>query len=380
MPGKADTSAAPGGAGCVSYLTETKQSAVKARGTVDGCVPLTKSDNPRKQQTQALLNLDVGGYAWQQACAGVSSIMADNMAKYRAGHYSGKPRFSADSAKQKFARAKDAERHAIREFSRLTTVWFSLQIPERTPTGDLRNPVAHAQAIEAAHGPVRKSLYRKVRDYQHAGVWLRAARETGYAHAHGTVWIEGLHSPETFHSVADSFVRNAAKSIDGVTVEELREANPYCEAISVNYPNQIGCTPPEDERADNETERRRGVTSALPNEIGSNLEALGTANDITDTWTEDIPSAEMRFAALIIETGARIWRPFGSFNEWAEEVGGNRDCVPLTKSDSDNTTSRSSPANPALSKSYYSDITQRATAEQCVCERNNAESISYRRR
>lgn len=269
------------------------------------------------------LSMDLDGHAWGQVVAGFRQAQASRMADYWSDDGRKKPRFSGAKASEKYAKAKDVERHCLSEFGDLTTVWFSFVVPEKTSEGEWLNPEDHAGNFDAAHSATYRNLKRRVQEYNHAGVWLRAARETGYTHLHMAVWVDGELPEEHFHPVVDSFVRNAP--------DATKEANPYSKAIRVNHvsPDDIGT--PDHEDADLETDDRRGATTAFPREIGGNIDALGTDADIRDT-ENDAASPEVMHASLCFELDMRIWQPFGSFTDYADSVKARRDDTAEKKS------------------------------------------------
>lgn len=252
------------------------------------------------------LSLDIDGYAWGQVVAGFRKIQESRMAEFWADNHR-KCRFSAAKAKEKYAKTKDVERYCLREFDTLTTVWFSFVVPEKIPDGEWMDPKKHAQNFEEAHSATFRNLKRRLQDYRHAGVWLRAARRTGYTHLHLAVWIEADLDAEHFYPVVDSFIRNAPNATP--------ETNPYAKAVRVNQVTSDDVVTPDN--GNTEIDRERGATSRLPREIGGNIDALGTDTDIRDTEGDDT-SPEVMHAALCFELGLRIWQPFGDFTDYAD--------------------------------------------------------------
>ncbi len=181
--------------------------------------------------------------------------------------------YTRKRANCRFARAKDVDRHFIKEYETFSTVLI---------TYDAGVPVDESVAKHSkrfyprAVVRKRRSILKSFGAYEeYAGVSLLAPKEGDrvpqpngpYSHAHTFLWIPGEVSAEDFYPL----VKRHIKHVEDAT----KENHPLDEAVSVQThdSSQVETPVTVDKRGAN-LDWRRGPTTALPQELGANLPLL----------------------------------------------------------------------------------------------------------
>ncbi|MDB2265713.1 hypothetical protein PM025_16560 [Halorubrum ezzemoulense] len=238
--------------------------------------------------------------------------------------------YSYKSELQKSVRAKDVERHFVDEYPRFTTVLLTYT----RPRSEDESIVEHADRFYPEY-PIQKKRRDciKATGYweEFAGVSLLAPKDVApnscaeATHAHDNLVIPTFVSSECFDPLQE----------EGVDVS-IR----YHRSNKVEAPSSIN-------RLD--LERERGATTALAQEVSSNLPVLSAIEDFRDMVGMDASSNSARYMAKLDAThcpeyverwcahmscgkdgkpdsnGIRRWRPLGRFTEIADSMKERRE-------------------------------------------------------
>lgn len=227
--------------------------------------------------------------------------------------------YSLEAEKAKFARAKDVGRHFVKEHSTFTTVLITYAKPlESEDTMAEHAANFYPRAITRTR---RRCLKNAGVFEEYAGVSLLAPGANAPTHAHDALWLPTFIPSETFDPL---------RRRDGVDVR-IR----YHRSENVSTPSAVN-------RQD--LDRERGATTALAQEVGSNLPVLTAieyfreevADDSCENETarratldtSDCPKYVEQWCAHMrlgsdgdIETkGVNRWRELGRFKEIADSV------------------------------------------------------------
>ena len=238
--------------------------------------------------------------------------------------------YSYKAELEKFVRAKDVGRAFTEEYDRFTTVLITYTEPRSKGES----------VAEHAQGYYSRGITRKRRDCikatgrgdEYAGVSLLAPKDVAsnptaqMTHGHDALWIPGFASSECFDPL---------ESMDGVDVS-IR----YHRSDKVSSPEAINRK---------ELESKRGQTTALAQEVGSNLpvftaiesfrdkmEVEAATNSAAEKATldaRDCPDYVERWSAHMSAgedsdhstNGVQRWRPLGQFKELADGMKADRD-------------------------------------------------------
>jgi hypothetical protein len=181
--------------------------------------------------------------------------------------------YTRKRANCRFARAKDVDRHFIKEYETFSTVLI---------TYDAGVPVDESVAKHSkrfyprAVVRKRRSILKSLGAYEeYAGVSLLAPKEGDrvpqpngpYSHAHTFLWIPGEVSAEDFYPL----VKRHIKHVEDAT----KENHPLDEAVSVQIHDSSEVETPDSVKTRGAgLDRERGATTALPQELGANLPLL----------------------------------------------------------------------------------------------------------
>jgi hypothetical protein len=181
--------------------------------------------------------------------------------------------YTRKQANRRFARAKDVDRHFIKEYDTFSTVLI---------TYDAGVPVDETVAEHSkrfyprAVVRKRRNLLKGLDVYEeYAGVSLLAPKEgdrvpqanAPYSHAHTFLWIPGEVSAEDFYPL----IKRHIKHVEGATEQN----NPLDEAVSVRIQDSSKVITPDLVKTRGaDLDRERGPTTALPQELGANLPLL----------------------------------------------------------------------------------------------------------
>jgi hypothetical protein len=190
--------------------------------------------------------------------------------------------YTRKQANRRFARAKDVDRHFIKEYDIFSTVLITYDagVPVEESVAE-HSKRFYPRAVVRKRRNILKSL-DAYEDY--AGVSLLAPKEGNrvpqangpYSHAHTFLWIPGEVSAEDFYPLVKRHITH---------VEDATEDNhPLAEAVSVQTHDSSEVKTPEaviTRGAD--LDRERGTTTALPQELGANLPLLKCRFDARGT-------------------------------------------------------------------------------------------------
>jgi len=237
--------------------------------------------------------------------------------------------YSYKSELQKFAQAKDVDRHFVQEYERFTTVLITYT----QDRSEGETVVEHANSFYpdtiVRH---RRHCVKETGHYdEYAGVSLLAPKDVAPSptaqttHAHDMNWLPGFVSSEHFDRLRQQ---------EGVHVS-IR----YHRSDKVQTPSSVN-------RVD--LDRERGPTTALPQEVGANLPVLAAVEGFREQvqTMDDANSARLkstldarqcpeyveRWCAHLScgedgdpsTNGVRRWRPLGRFTEIADNMKENR--------------------------------------------------------
>jgi len=181
--------------------------------------------------------------------------------------------YTRKQANRRFARAKDVDRHFIKEYNTFSTVLITYDagVPVDESVAE-HSKLFYPRAVVRKRRGILKSLEAYE---EYAGVSLLAPKEGDrvpqangpYSHAHTFLWIPGEVSAEDFYPLVERHI----KHVEGATEEN----HPLYEAVSVQVHDSSQVkTPDAVEERGRVLDRERGTTTALPQELGANLPLL----------------------------------------------------------------------------------------------------------
>lgn len=235
--------------------------------------------------------------------------------------------YTLKKARKRYARAKDVGRHFVQEYDEFSTVFI-------TYCNGVRD--AEESIVENAQSFYPRRIVRKRRQIlkeldayeEYAGVSLLAPKSgaevphpdapsgEAYTHAHDFLWIPSTEvSEEDFRPLVEEY----NDRVDDYSVSE---------AVNVETHTSDDVTTP----FDCDTDRERGATTSLAQELGRNLPLLDLSYEQGRYDARDAPTyVEKWCAALHLgkdETtdtkGIRRFRTLGRFGELADEIHAKR--------------------------------------------------------
>jgi len=253
---------------------------------------------------------------WENKLAKFRNWLSEKQQKEHFGHS-----YTHKKAKQRFAKAKDCDRHFVEEYDSFSTVFITYCNGVRDNS---------TSVVENANSFYPRNLIRKRREIlkelgvydDYAGVSLLAPKSGAevprpsaqqgepYTHAHDFLWIPTTEvSEEDFTQLVEDY----ADSVEDFNVSQ---------AVSVEHHVSEEVTTP----FASETDRRRGDTTALPQELGRNLPLLDLSYEQGRFDASDAPLYVEKWCAALrlgsdgsTETkGVRRFRTLGSFHEAAD--------------------------------------------------------------
>lgn len=232
--------------------------------------------------------------------------------------------YTRKRANRRFARAKDVDRHFIKEYDTFSTVLI---------TYDAGVPLDESVAEHAERfypRPVRRKRTAILKELDvldsYAGVTLRAPKKanrepypnspSGYTHAHTFLWIPGKVSPEEFHPLVERHI----KHVQGATEKD----HPLDRAVTVEIHDSADVvTPNSVKERGSGLDKTRGDTTRFPHELGNNLPLLNCRFDARGT----APYIEQWCASLRLGTdggrstrGISRFQHLGAFSEVADSM------------------------------------------------------------
>jgi hypothetical protein len=228
--------------------------------------------------------------------------------------------YTRKRANRRFARAKDVDRHFIEEYETFSTILI---------TYDAGVPVDESVAEHSkrfyprAVVRKRRRILKCVDAYEdYAGVALLAPKEgdrvpqtnAPYSHAHTFLWIPGEVSAEDFYPL----LKNHVKHVEGAT----KENHPLDEAVSVQTHDSSQVETPDTVKEHGANfDRKRGPTTALPQELGANLPLLKCQFDARGTPSYiELWCARLRLGidGELSSRGVTRFQKLGGFNPIAD--------------------------------------------------------------
>lgn len=230
--------------------------------------------------------------------------------------------YTRKRANRRFARAKDVDRHFIKEHDTFSTVLI---------TYDAGVPVDESVAEHAENfypRPVRRKRTAILKDLDvldsYAGVTLLAPKKTNrvpqpntpYSHAHTFLWIPSEVSAKDFHPLIRRHIQHAEGATEG--------NNPLDEAVRVKVHDSAKVeTPASVMKQGSGLDKKRGATTALPQELGRNLplqkcqfDARGAPSYIEE-WC-----AHLRLGTdvQLSTRGVSRYQKLGAFEQYADAM------------------------------------------------------------
>lgn len=197
-------------------------------------------------------------------------------------------RFMASYSNRQYAKLKDLERglrdaYGDRFHTGLLTLTASFGRP-----GEWVAPVDHLADLLSSWEAVRRALHRQLEGRRWEYLAVLEPHESGYAHVHVAVFVDGVVSAGAFEPVIDAHLRNCERA----------------EEAAHQYENVITVKQVADQR-DRDLE-----------EIGNLGSYLGEYLGLYGGDPLDAPEHVQRFNALLWATGRQRWRPSNGAQEY----------------------------------------------------------------
>jgi hypothetical protein len=190
-------------------------------------------------------------------------------------------RFHRSYSERLYAKLKDLERGLSDAYGRrFSTALLTLTASSGRP-GAWVPPADHLNDLLGSWEAVRRALHRVLDEERWEYLMVLEPHESGYAHVHVAVFVDGVVAPDRFEPVIDAHLRNCGRA--------ERDAHQYGDVITVKRVAQ---------------ERDRDLE-----EIGNLGSYLGEYLGIYDGDPMDAPDHVQRFNALLWATGRQQWRP-----------------------------------------------------------------------
>ncbi|MGB9953572.1 hypothetical protein ACOZ4F_14390 [Haloarcula marismortui] len=178
--------------------------------------------------------------------------------------------YTRKRANRRFARAKDVDRHFIKEYDTFSTVLITYDAG--VPIDE--SVAEHAERFYPRAVRRKRTAILKELDVlnSYAGVALLAPKKadrvpqanTPYSHAHTFLWIPGEVSAEDFHPL----VKRHIKHVEGAT----EGSHPLDKTVKVKVHDSAKVETPDTVMTEGSgLDKERGATTALPQELGRNL-------------------------------------------------------------------------------------------------------------
>ena len=229
--------------------------------------------------------------------------------------------YTRKSANRRFARAKDVDRHFIKKYDTFSTVLITYDagVPVDESVAEHSKRFYH-RAVVRKRRNILKSL-DAYRDY--AGVSLLAPKEdrvpqanSPYTHAHTFLWIPGEVSADDFRPLVERHI----KHVEGATEDN----HPLDEAVSVQTHDSSEVeTPDAVKERGADLDRKRGTTTALPQELGANLPLLRCRFDARGTpeYVEEWCACHrLGTDSKLATQGISRYRTLGQFQRYADSM------------------------------------------------------------
>lgn len=202
-------------------------------------------------------------------------------------------RYSPSYSGRLYAKLKDLERGLHATFGdRFTTGLLTLTASSGRP-GDRVPVVDHLNELLASWEAVRRELHRALDGRRWEYLAVLEPHESGYAHVHIAVFVQGAADPEVFYPVIDAHLR-------GCDLAEW-DAHDYTDPEPGKGPITV---------KEVTGDRRRDL-----GEIGNLGSYLGEYLGIYGGDPLDAPEHVQQFNALLWATGRQQWRPSNGAQE-----------------------------------------------------------------
>jgi|GEM_PF-4440105 len=230
--------------------------------------------------------------------------------------------YTRKMANRRFARAKDIDRHFIKEYDTFSTVLITYDagVPVDESVAEHSTRFYPRAVVRKRRGILKRlDVYEKF-----AGVTLLAPKKGSrvpqanapYSHAHTFLWIPTEVSAEDFHPLVERHI----KHVDGATENN----HPLDDVITVQVHDSTEVKTPDSViEQGSGLDIKRGATTALPQELGRNLplqkckfDARGAPSYI-EKWSADL---RLGTDQLLITRGISRFQKLGVFKEYADAM------------------------------------------------------------
>lgn len=199
-------------------------------------------------------------------------------------------RWFRDQCRERYATLRENERATTARMTDPYTVMITLTGRTRNQSGGFRAPVDHFEDLRESERAVKAKLRRSFGNRDAEYIWTYGGHDSGHAHVHIGLIVDGQPDDETLRGIVDTHVRNCP------IADENEHA--YRDVISVR----------------NHREKTRGMESdagfntSLSSYLGSQMAAV-------DETITDASEAKQRFATILHATDARQFATSQTFGD-----------------------------------------------------------------